>query len=947
MNKNLLSSLGTIAAVVTFACCPAAHGFNHPSAPFTLDDLTLLKSNITREPWKTGYDSLASQGQSQLTYTMQGPYANVSRAPDVNLNQWRNDMSAVYNLARMWWFTGNAAYAQKAHDILIAWADTQTSFTGGEANLDLGDYAICYVAGADILRGTWPGWTQTDTDKVKNLFLNVYFPSTAAGGNVLGPANKGALSMAAAAGMAAFGDDQAKFDHVVDLFRASASSGLPNTLSSGQIGETGRDFGHAYGQWRSLSLAAEFFWKQGVDVYSELDNRLLAIGDYDSRNNLGVTPPYVTYGSTDYYLYWTNQPGLGWTATRRGLEILNSAYVVRKGLSAPYIQLRRQSLPVDSDSFMFCKAADTSVATPPAAVTYPASALTSTGLTSLDIGGATPAGSSSYANGIWTVTGGGSEIWTYGNDSCHFAYRQVTGDFSITAKVESLQNTSGAAKIGVMFRDSLAANAGQRAWVAIKPGQNLEYHMRGWTNVLGGTNWDKGSRSFPDSKFWVKIQRVGRIVALYVSADGTSWAGVGEGDFSNLGSTNYIGLVVCSMANGTPNTATFSNVSMTGGNGVAPVWAPEAPRGVLGAPGAGKVPLRWLSSAGATSYKVKRSTTSGSGYTTIATVSGTSYIDTAVTNGTPYYYVVSAVNSTGEGANSPEDAVTPVSPMANVAFGGTASSYSNTSTSASAFDGNSGAKWYAGSNAGLGAIQYDQGAGRTAKIKRYSITSANDVPARDPKDWQFQGSNDGTNWTTLDSRSNVSFPYRHWELFFAVASPASYRYHRLNITATGGENSTQIGDLSFLSDEGTLIPADTYRLFNRKSNKAMDVQNGATTDGTPIIQWSGGSGDNQKWTFADQGGGQYRVDSVASGKTLEVNGGSTSDGAALVIRQWNGGNHQKWTAVPVGDGYFRFAAVHTGKSADVSGGSTANGAAVIQWPNNTGTNQQWWVSPAP
>ena len=65
---------------------------------------------------------------------MQGPFANVSRkgAYDANLGPWQN---AIYNLARMWYFTDNSAYVQKAHDILIAWANTHTNFTGNESGL--------------------------------------------------------------------------------------------------------------------------------------------------------------------------------------------------------------------------------------------------------------------------------------------------------------------------------------------------------------------------------------------------------------------------------------------------------------------------------------------------------------------------------------------------------------------------------------------------------------------------------------------------------------------------------------------------------------------------------------------------------------------------------------------------------------------------------------------
>ena len=58
---------------------------------------------------------------------------------------------------------------------------------------------------------------------------------------------------------------------------------------------------------------------------------------------------------------------------------------------------------------------------------------------------------------------------------------------------------------------------------------------------------------------------------------------------------------------------------------------------------------------------MKRSLVSGGPYTTIASaVSGTSYTNTGLTNGTTYYYVVSALNSCGESADSTQASATPV-----------------------------------------------------------------------------------------------------------------------------------------------------------------------------------------------------------------------------------------------------------------------------------------------
>jgi hypothetical protein len=93
-----------------------------------------------------------------------------------------------------------------------------------------------------------------------------------------------------------------------------------------------------------------------------------------------------------------------------------------------------------------------------------------------------------------------------------------------------------------------------------------------------------------------------------------------------------------------------------GGGGTAPA----SPSGLTATAGDAQVALAWTAVSGASSYHVKRSTTSGSGYSQVGTPTGTGFTDTGLTNGTTYYYVVSAVNSYGESANSSEKSATPV-----------------------------------------------------------------------------------------------------------------------------------------------------------------------------------------------------------------------------------------------------------------------------------------------
>jgi len=67
-------------------------------------------------------------------------------------------------------------------------------------------------------------------------------------------------------------------------------------------------------------------------------------------------------------------------------------------------------------------------------------------------------------------------------------------------------------------------------------------------------------------------------------------------------------------------------------------------------------------------------------------------------------------------------------------------------------------------------------------VDKLVIVSANDDYGRDPKDFNLQGSTDGSSWTTLSNWSNEVFASRFQRREFAFTNSASYSYYRLNIT---------------------------------------------------------------------------------------------------------------------------------------------------------------------
>ena len=87
-------------------------------------------------------------------------------------------------------------------------------------------------------------------------------------------------------------------------------------------------------------------------------------------------------------------------------------------------------------------------------------------------------------------------------------------------------------------------------------------------------------------------------------------------------------------------------------------------------------------------------------------------------------------------------------------------------------------------------VQYESP--RPVVIDRYSITNAFDDITRNPKSWDLQGSNDGVNWETLDSRDDQSFMVRLNTVEYPVTTDKSYTHYRLNVRDNNGSNETQL-----------------------------------------------------------------------------------------------------------------------------------------------------------
>jgi fibronectin type 3 domain-containing protein len=193
----------------------------------------------------------------------------------------------------------------------------------------------------------------------------------------------------------------------------------------------------------------------------------------------------------------------------------------------------------------------------------------------------------------------------------------------------------------------------------------------------GGSNGGGGGTTVPAAPTGLQATGDNAQVALTWSAStgATSYhvkrATTNGGPYTQIASPATASYTDTSVTNGTTyyyvvsalNTAGESaNSSQASATPTAPIQAPAAPTGLQATGGNAQVALTWSASTGATNYHVKRAMTNGGPYTQIAAPTTTSYTDTSVTNGTTYYYVVSALNTAGESANSSQASATPTAP---------------------------------------------------------------------------------------------------------------------------------------------------------------------------------------------------------------------------------------------------------------------------------------------
>jgi hypothetical protein len=164
------------------------------------------------------------------------------------------------------------------------------------------------------------------------------------------------------------------------------------------------------------------------------------------------------------------------------------------------------------------------------------------------------------ASGQMIMSAIGTDIWDTA-DQFRYAYKNLSGNGSMTVRVDSLIRSDGWAKAGVMIRESLHPGS-KHAFVCLTPDYGVSSQQRPET----GNVMSQVSTNIVVASSWVKLTRTGNVFTAQRSADGVTWTDVTFTAPVNISMANnvLIGLALTSHNATTLTAAEFSNLSTTG-----------------------------------------------------------------------------------------------------------------------------------------------------------------------------------------------------------------------------------------------------------------------------------------------------------------------------------------------------------------------------------------------
>ena len=341
------------------------------------------KVAASAQPWKGSWDILVGNTDGMVNHVPEAVatvYVGSSVAGD-NYIRLARDAARAYQLALRYHGDGSTWAADKAVEIMNAWASTHAAWDG-DSNVCLraGLYGHQFACAAELLRD-YDGWDATDFAAFQQYMIDRFSSINSSFlYSKLGTVAEHYWSnwtLSNVGSLMAIGvlcDDQSLFDLGKDYFLGNAipeiGSGTENINNSvhfrhpnglGQWQESGRDQGHTAMGPQLTGVICEIAWNQGIDLYGYKDNLVLSSVEYISKYNLWEDVPWVKY------FYFSGHPGWPppslWIQNtissadrgtlRVGMDLIYNHYVNRLGCAAPYTEQAAELIRPEGGGFNY------------------------------------------------------------------------------------------------------------------------------------------------------------------------------------------------------------------------------------------------------------------------------------------------------------------------------------------------------------------------------------------------------------------------------------------------------------------------------------------------------------------------------------------------------------------------------------------------------------------
>lgn len=340
MKKTMLSILAAVPALICAGGCTdylyqgtidlsyetGTYTFSHPAGFVTQEDIDRVKTAVVEaDASDPVYASWLRFEQSTLAQTthQQNPVSTLVRGDATGTGTTENyinacrDAAAAFQLGLRYLVTGDTQYADKAVEILNAWASTCTEITANDANYILcaGFQGYQFASAAELLKD-YAGWNADDKAAFGQWLRDLWYPINYSFLAEHGNANVCDLhywsnwelaNMASVMAIGIFLEDNAMIDFVKRNFTEGAGSGAIGNMipyapvadpdGHGMIAqsmESGRDQGHATLVVSMCAELCKMAESVGLDFWGMENSKVLAMFEYTAKYNCQPEGSYIT-----------------------------------------------------------------------------------------------------------------------------------------------------------------------------------------------------------------------------------------------------------------------------------------------------------------------------------------------------------------------------------------------------------------------------------------------------------------------------------------------------------------------------------------------------------------------------------------------------------------------------------------------------------------------------